>query len=206
MRIFSFVSVLATLPAFFLMLYERIYSAEDAGEAQNSVKNPLIKAWDSFERFMNSFYVVVGSSVLGLILDPPDAEKKADIIFDEFKANYFEFIKDFKFLLDEINHHRESLRQSLEGEWTNIDYLRSAFEEKRPDWDSIAAKGTFVYENPVSSNERRYSHRMLSGMKGFLENEVNISDAGIFDTIYHFGRVRIPPELSEILFGSEYGE
>jgi len=203
MRIFSFVSVLLALPAFFLMLYEKIYSAENAGEAQKSVRNPLIKAWDSFERFMNSFYVVVGSSVLGLIMDPPDADKKADIIFNEFKTNYFEFIKDFKALLDEIHHHRESLKQSLDGEWTNIDYLRSAFDEKRPDWDSIAAKGTFVYENPVTSNERRYSNRMLSGMKGFLENEVKITDAGIFDTIYHFGRARIPPELSDILFGDE---
>ncbi|EHQ35088.1 hypothetical protein [Methanoplanus limicola] len=206
MRIFSFVSVLAALPAFFLMLYEKIYSAEDAGEAQKSVRNPLIKAWDSFERFMNSFYVVVGSSVLGLIIDPPDAEKKADVIFDEFRNNYSEFLKDFKALLDEINRHREGLRQSLDGEWTNIDYLRGAFEEKRPDWDSIAARGTFVYENPVTSNERRYSNRMLSGMKSFLEDEVKISDAGVFDMIYHFGRARIPAELSDILFGDEYGE
>jgi hypothetical protein len=34
MRIFSFVSVLAALPAFFLMLYEKIYSAEDAGVSE----------------------------------------------------------------------------------------------------------------------------------------------------------------------------
>ncbi|MDD3977899.1 MAG: hypothetical protein PHI15_07090 [Methanomicrobium sp.] len=198
MRVIPFLSIIASMPSFFLMVHERLYGDVSEGggsKCQNdSVLSRLVKAEASFDNLIKNLSLLIGTSVLGMIADPPDAEKKADLLFNEFKESYNLFIYDFKKLLDCIVSQKESLKGCFGSDWMRVETLRSAFGSPEIDWNYILEKKTLICDNSILKNERKFNTCLFDKLRGLIFTEA--SEAGVLS--YSL----IPPEFVSVLFRS----
>ncbi|WOF16869.1 hypothetical protein F1737_09300 [Methanoplanus sp. FWC-SCC4] len=176
MRILSFFSMMASLPAFLGLLHEKLYGESSTCETDDSILFLISKTERSFDEFLKSFLLIFGSSVISMVSEPPDAEKRADAIFEEFKQNYHNFVTDFRMLLDAINSRKGSLKESLGADWFRIETLNTAFSKPSVDWDYVCEKKSLLLDNAILKNERRFNSRITGRMKDFAESEFGMHD------------------------------
>ena len=94
-------SIMAAMPAFFLLVHEKLYS-DGVGkkEVPDTVFTHLSRTESAFDELTKCSTMLVGSSVLGFIADPPNAKEKADQVFTEFKESYRNFFREFREFVD----------------------------------------------------------------------------------------------------------
>ena len=131
MRVISFLSAMVSLSALLKTAYDKLYTAENS---QPELENPLHASFrrtiESMERLLESIYVAFGSSVLGLIIDPPDPLWQADQVFNEFQRCYREFVGEFNRLISEIRNSGDDVRNKLGSEWLTLDNIGAMFEKE----------------------------------------------------------------------------
>ncbi|MBP2133650.1 hypothetical protein J2128_001604 [Methanomicrobium sp. W14] len=171
MRIIIFLSAVSALPSFFMMVHERLYSVETVEEENEHMTTLLLKTESSFDSFLKNIYFLAGTLALGMVADPPDAEKKADKVFDEFKMSYREFVSDFRDLLFCISSRKESLQASFGSDWVKIETLKTVFEKTEVDWEYISEKRALICDSSILNNERKYNSHLFGNLKEFLSVE-----------------------------------
>lgn len=177
MRIISFLSAMVSLSALLKTAYDRLYTAEDA---QPELESPLHarfrKTIESMENLLESIYVAFGSSVLGMVVDPPDPLWQADQVFNEFLRCYRDFVREFRGLISEIRNSGDDVRNKLGGDWITLDKLGRFFEKGKVEWDEVASEGSLRIADPVINNPRRFNNHLLGRFREFLKDEMDIHD------------------------------
>ena len=184
MRIISFLSAMVSLSALLKTAYDRLYTAEDA---QPELESPLHarfrKTIESMEKLMESIYIAFGSSVLGMVIDPPDPLWQADQVFNEFLRSYRDFVGEFRGLIAEIRNSGEDVRNKLGSEWITLDNLGRLFDKGRIEWDEVASEGSLKIADPVMNNPRRFNNHLVGRFREFLKDEMDIHDFEPVDLI-----------------------
>lgn len=176
MRIISFMSIMAAMPAFFLLVHEKLYS-DGVGkkEVPDTVFTHLSRTEAAFDELTKCSTMLVGSSVLGFIADPPNAKEKADQVFTEFKESYRNFFREFREFVDCLAAHKSAVSGFFGGEWLKIEQYKSLFEKPHLDWDVINESSDIICESAFLKNKRDYNSRLADNMKGFIAEEFGMN-------------------------------
>ncbi len=166
-------SIMAAMPAFFILVHEKLYSDDgiEKKDVPDTIFTHLSRTEAAFDELTKSSTILVGSSVLGLIADPPNAREKADTVFAEFKQSYRNFIAEFKEFVGCLAQHKEAVSRLFGGEWLKVEQLMSLFEKPHLDWDIINDSSEMICESAFLKNERGYNSRLMDNMKGFIAEE-----------------------------------
>lgn len=186
MRIISFLSIIAALPSFFGMVHEKLYGPGQNLAPDDSIFALLSKTERSFDNFLKNLTLLTGTSLLGIIADPPDAEEKAERLFCEFKESYQVFVSDFKALINCISSHKSTVQESFGSDWFRIENLKNALENPGVDWDYISAKRSLIYDNSILRNERRFNSSLAMKMKDFVTKELGADGFEPFSLVSEF--------------------
>ena len=186
MRILSFLSIIAAMPSFFGMVHEKLYGPSQEIADDDSVFALLSKTENSFDIFLKNLTLLMGTSLLGMVSDPPDAEEKAEKIFSEFKCSYSEFITNFKNLVDCLSSHKSAFKDSFGSDWFRVENLKKGFEKPEVDWDYISEKRALICDSSILKNERRFNSRLFEKMRGFVTKELGAEDFEPFSLISEF--------------------
>ncbi|MDD4128098.1 MAG: hypothetical protein PHV39_10545 [Methanomicrobium sp.] len=196
MRIIPFISIIAAMPSFFMMVHGKLYgtqSGEDPKKCKDeSLLSHLARAEASFDNLIKNLSLLLGTSVLGMIADPPDAEEKAERVFNEFKESYNLFVSDFRALLNYTCSQKESLQAFFGSDWIKFETLRSAFEKPEVDWDYICEKKTLICDNSILKNERKYNSCLFEKLRLLISAETADMSVIPHDIL--------PPEFASSLF------
>lgn len=180
MKVISFISAIVSLSAILKTAYDRLYSDGEPTADESPLHAQFKKTIGSMERFLESIYVVFGSSVLGMVIDPPDPLWKADEIFNEFHHNYREFLSEFRKLVSVIRESGDDVREKLGNEWFVMDTVGRLFDNGKVEWDQVAIESSLQSANPVLNNQRRFNSHLTEKFRVFLRDEMN---AGEFEPI-----------------------
>jgi hypothetical protein len=177
MRVISFLSAMVSLSALLKTAYDKLYAAENSQpELENTLHASFRRTIESMERLLESIYVAFGSSVLGMIIDPPDPLWQADQVYNEFLRCYRDFVGEFHGLITEIRNSGEDVRKKLGAEWVTLDNLGRLFEKGRVEWDEVATEGSLKIADPVINNPRRFNSHLVGRFREFLKDEMDIHD------------------------------
>ena len=171
MRIIPFISLIAAMPSFFMMVHKRLYENDSGSLPDDSVLSLLLKAENSFDTLLKNLSLLLGTSVLGMISDPPDAEEKAEKIIGEFKESYDTFLSDFRIFLECLNMRKDTFMNYFGSDWLRIESLKKAFEKPEVDWELLCEKRALICDSSVLKNERKYNSVIFGKLKGFLSSE-----------------------------------
>jgi len=184
MRVISFLSAMVSLSALLKASYDRLYAADNpVPELESPLHAQFRRTIESMERLLESIYVAFGSSVLGLVVDPPDALWQADQVFNEFQRCYREFVREFNSLVSEIRNSSDDVRNKLGSEWLTLDNIGSMFEKGKVEWDEVASEGGLRIADPVMNNQRRFNTHLISKFRDFLHDEMDIRDFEPLDMV-----------------------
>ncbi|MBN1432039.1 MAG: hypothetical protein JW931_04635 [Methanomicrobiaceae archaeon] len=184
MRVISFLSAMVSLSALLKTAYDRLYAAEGVpADIESPLHVQFRKTIESMEKFLESIYIVFGSSVLGMIIDPPDPLWQADQVFNEFLRNYREFIGEFSKLVSEIRNSGEDVRKKLGGEWVTLDTVGRLLEKGKVEWDDVASEGALRSADPILNNQRRFNNHLTDRFRKFLSDEMEIHDFEPLDLV-----------------------
>jgi hypothetical protein len=186
MRIISFLSIIAALPSFFGMVHEKLYGPSQNITPDDSLFALLSKTERSFDNFLKNLTLLIGTSVLGMIADPPDAEEKAERLFFEFRESYEIFVSDFKALINCISVHKSTVQESFGSDWFRIENLKNAFENPGVDWNYISYKKTLICDSPILKNKRNFNSRLALKMKDFVSKELGADGFESFSLLSEF--------------------
>lgn len=177
MRLISFLSAMVSLSALLKTAYDRLYASENMpADVESPLHARFRKTIESMERLLESIYVAFGSSVLGMVVDPPDPLWQADQVFNEFLRCYRNFVGEFGGLVAEIRSSGEDVRKKLGRDWVTLDTLGRLFEKGRVEWDEVASEGGLKIADPVLKNQRRFNSRLNEKFREFLRDEMDIRD------------------------------
>mgnify|MGYP001198260095 CR=1 FL=1 len=181
MKNITLLTVILTIPSFFKDVYTRLY--EDGQDPSNSyLIEYLSDARNSFNRFINNFYIIIGSSVLASIIDPEDPEKKADQVFSEFEESYRQFNSDLRRLLDGIFAEKERLSGGSGIDWDIAELISGTIKENRLNTD-ILTEWLASEDNPYVNNERVYYRTLSRYVKSFAKKELGLEEFSIQETM-----------------------
>lgn len=184
MRVVSFLSAMVSLSALLKASYDRLYAADGSvPELESALHTQFRSTIESMERLLESIYVAFGSSVLGLVIDPPDPLWQADQVFNEFKRCYRDFVAEFNSLISEIRISGDDVRKRLGTEWLTLDNIGRVFEKGKVEWDEVAAEGSLRIADPVINNQRRFNTHLAGKFREFLHEEMDIRDFEPLDMV-----------------------
>lgn len=174
MNIFTFLTVILAIPSFFKNIHRELYE-----EGQNSENSYLFEylsnAMNSFDRFLNNLYIVIGSSVMASVIDPENPEEKAGRIFTEFEESYHEFYSDFRRLLDSIIKEKERFSAESGAVQGIADLFPVWFSGNLPDPTTLM-EWLSRDDNPYLNNERVFCNTMRGSVTSFAQRELGVRD------------------------------
>ena len=176
MRIISFMSIMAAMPAFFLLVHEKLYS-DGVGkeEVPDTVFTHLSRTEAAFDELSKCSTLLVGSFVIGFIADPPDAKDKADTVFTEFKASYRNFITEFGEFVGCLMNHKDTVCNYFGGEWPKVEQFKSLLDRHPLDSAILNDTSEMICESMLLKNERGYNSQLADNMKGFIAEEFGMN-------------------------------
>lgn len=166
---------LVSLSAVLRTSYERLYGDGAPDESSgNSLAAGFERTRESLGRLLESTYIAFGSSILGMIVEPPDPDQRADLVFEEFHDRYMEFIDEFTRLIYIIRESSDEVREKLGSNWTSLDFVGTIFERETVEWETILSGTLTTAAEPVMNNRRVFCNSLAGRFMDFLGEETGL--------------------------------